>query len=613
SPAGATYTWSGGLVGANPTNVVAGTYTVTVTDNNACSSVTSATINAPISFTATTNISQPSCGQNNGGIAVSPNGAGFSFAWTGGLSGDNPNNLSAGTYTVTVTNTTTNCTATASATLNSNAGLTVNMAATQPTCGNNNGEILVTPNGANYNYVWNNAAINGFNPINLAAGTYTVTVTETVAGCSATASVVLNNSAAITAPVVSGVSNPYCVDETVAALNVSPSQGGVITWFADNGLTTVLATSNTFTPPTSPQAGTVSYWVVETASGCQSPSTQVDLVFEVCSTCNVPTPVGVNTAITTCEGTLNTTAFEVTNNDATATVHWYDAANQEVGTGNTFVPTVAGTYTAVTVANNDPTCVSPAVTATLTETVVGDASFAYSAATYCQGTLDITPTISGTNGGTFSATGLAIDPTTGAFDATTVGTFVITYAIGGNCSASSTFEVTIVPSIVLTITGDTDINLGEGTQLTVTGGTTYTWNAANSLSCTDCANPVATPTQTTSYTVQTAGNECAEPVSITVTVNKPQHVVVIPNAFSPNNDGVNDVFSISGINIATIKLLVYDRWGQKMFEAEGNLNNGWDGTYRGFNCELGVYVYYVVVTYTDGTTEMFKNNLTLVR
>jgi gliding motility-associated-like protein len=124
---------------------------------------------------------------------------------------------------------------------------------------------------------------------------------------------------------------------------------------------------------------------------------------------------------------------------------------------------------------------------------------------------------------------------------------------------------------------------------------------------------VATPTQTTTYTVQTAGGECAEPASVTVLVNMPQHLVIIPNAFSPNNDGTNDIFHIGGVNIATIHLAIYDRWGQKMFEAEGDIDTFWDGTYKGFDCELGVYVYYLNVTYTDETKEMFKNNLTLVR
>jgi hypothetical protein len=199
TPAGATYAWTGGLTGANPTNLNAGTYTVTVTAAGGCSATASTTINPPISFVATATASQPSCGLNNGGIAITPTGAGFSYAWTGGLTGANPTNLNAGTYTVTVTATASGCTATASATLNNNAGLTPTLTPTQPSCGLDNGEISVSPTGANYSYNWSTAGVTGANPTDLTSGTYTVTVTETVAGCSATASVTLNPSSAITA------------------------------------------------------------------------------------------------------------------------------------------------------------------------------------------------------------------------------------------------------------------------------------------------------------------------------------------------------------------------------------------------------------------------------
>ncbi|MBK9460588.1 MAG: gliding motility-associated C-terminal domain-containing protein [Sphingobacteriales bacterium] len=607
TPAGGSYTWTGGLTGATPTNIAAGSYTVTVTAAGGCTVITSITVDASTAITATATPTQPTCGLDNGSILVTP--AGATYAWTGGLAGANPTGVITGTYSVTVT-AAGGCTATASATIDPSTAITATVTPTQPTCGLNNGSILVTPAGATY--AWT-GGLAGANPTNVAAGTYTVTVTA-AGGCTATASATLNTSSAPTAPVVTGLNNPYCVGETVDALSVTPNQGGTITWYANTDLTLAVATGNTYTPPTGVQAGAVSYWVVEDANGCQSPATQLDVTFEVCVTCNVQTPIGVTTALTTCEGTTNTAALEVTNNDPNATIHWYDAANIEVATGNTFVPTTAGTYTAIAIANNDPTCQSPAVTATLTETILGDAGFVYDEDTYCQGTNNITPTITGTSGGTFSATGgLVIDPATGTFNATTAGTFTITYDVTGNCPATNTFVVTVIPSVTIAISGNTTINLGENTQLTATGATTYTWTANATLSCTDCAAPVATPTQTTTYTVQTAGGECAEPASVTVLVNMPQHLVIIPNAFSPNNDGTNDIFHIGGVNIATIHLAIYDRWGQKMFEAEGDIDTFWDGTYKGFDCELGVYVYYLNVTYTDGTKEMFKNNLTLVR
>ena len=90
--------------------------------------------------------------------------------------------------------------------------------------------------------------------------------------------------------------------------------------------------------------------------------------------------------------------------------------------------------------------------------------------------------------------------------------------------------------------------------------------------------------------------------------------VIIPNAFSPNEDGVNDTFQpfITSGTPKTFALFVYDRWGNRVYETT-DIANGWDGTYKGFNCEVGVYVYYVAVTYMDNTDEIIKGNVTLVK
>ena len=83
-----------------------------------------------------------------------------------------------------------------------------------------------------------------------------------------------------TAPLVSGLNNPYCVGEAVDVLTATPSQGGTITWYGNTDLTLVLGTGTNYTPPTGVQAGTVSYWVAEAANGCVGTATQVDVVFE---------------------------------------------------------------------------------------------------------------------------------------------------------------------------------------------------------------------------------------------------------------------------------------------------------------------------------------------
>jgi gliding motility-associated-like protein len=91
----------------------------------------------------------------------------------------------------------------------------------------------------------------------------------------------------------------------------------------------------------------------------------------------------------------------------------------------------------------------------------------------------------------------------------------------------------------------------------------------------------------------------------------PPHVFV-PNIFSPNGDGENDVLFVRGEGISSIDFIVYSRWGQKIFESR-NLNKGWDGTFRGSPVEPGVYVYHLRVEFTNSSEEKFKGNITLVR
>jgi len=88
--------------------------------------------------------------------------------------------------------------------------------------------------------------------------------------------------------------------------------------------------------------------------------------------------------------------------------------------------------------------------------------------------------------------------------------------------------------------------------------------------------------------------------------------VLAPNAFSPNDDGMNDVFGVSGNEIATIRISIYNRFGQLVFE--GNKpTDFWDGTFKAALCEIGVYVYWAEGTFTNGETFTLRGNVTLLR
>jgi gliding motility-associated-like protein len=89
-------------------------------------------------------------------------------------------------------------------------------------------------------------------------------------------------------------------------------------------------------------------------------------------------------------------------------------------------------------------------------------------------------------------------------------------------------------------------------------------------------------------------------------------LVGIPSAFSPNNDGSNDILYVYGAAIATMDLKIFNRWGQLVFETTSK-EKGWDGTYNGTPQPVEVYAYVLQVTFIDGTSKLLKGNLTLLR
>ena len=165
------------------------------------------------------------------------------------------------------------------------------------------------------------------------------------------------------------------------------------------------------------------------------------------------------------------------------------------------------------------------------------------------------------------------------------------------------------------------IDLGD--SITLAGLSTdmmtqYVWTANTDLSCLDCANPVATPTTTQQYILTaTNGAGCDQLVMIDVIVEKPETKIYIPNTFSPNNDGVNDtftVFSKNGFDANTqVTMSIYDRWGNKVYSGNSmDSDLRWDGSFKGDRIVNGVYAYVVEVVDLDGNTEVFKGAITVV-
>src|SRR5690606_25793159 len=147
---------------------------------------------------------------------------------------------------------------------------------------------------------------------------------------------------------------------------------------------------------------------------------------------------------------------------------------------------------------------------------------------------------------------------------------------------------------------------------TVRGIPFYEWQPSVGLNCSDCPNPLASPTETTTYEVTLIDSAvCIASDRILIEVEF-EKILYVPNAFTPNGDGVNDVFYIYATSSKEIELKIFNRWGEKVFESF-NIDLGWDGFYKSELQRPAVFTYHVVVTYLDGDKKLAKGSVTLVR
>lgn len=158
------------------------------------------------------------------------------------------------------------------------------------------------------------------------------------------------------------------------------------------------------------------------------------------------------------------------------------------------------------------------------------------------------------------------------------------------------------------------IPYGGAIQLTATGGNTYSWIPTNGLSFADINNPLASPDSTTLYIVTiTTTDGCIYYDSVLITVLDDITSIFIPNVFTPNSDSKNESFSITSKNISEITWLVFDRWGEKVFEST-SINDLWNGNSKETNCcSKGVYMYYIKYTDINGHKNEMKGNLLLIK
>ncbi|HXC05250.1 MAG TPA: PKD domain-containing protein, partial [Bacteroidia bacterium] len=169
----------------------------------------------------------------------------------------------------------------------------------------------------------------------------------------------------------------------------------------------------------------------------------------------------------------------------------------------------------------------------------------------------------------------------------------------GSVTATQYINLGIVPGGTLSISDDQLIGINTTVSGTISGNMSYSWTPSTGLNCTTCSDPVVSGTgQDITYyvTVTDINLGCVNSDSVKVVFLICDDKPVVPNIFTPNGDGSNDILSVSGLCIRnTYKFEVYDRWGILMFTTQVR-NAGWDGrTLAGQNAQEGSYFYIITV------------------
>lgn len=633
------YSWNGGASQATPdlSTSGAGSYSITVTDGNGCTSS-----DGPFTLSDPSSPAQPNITLNPSAVCIggsftivvdSPDPS-ASYAWNGpngfattgtSVALNNITATEAGSYTVTPT--IAGCTGSTSlpvtVTVNN---LPIVDILTPAALDCNNALVTIdgsnSESGANVSYSWitlsgNTVGTTTNNTVDVDEnGDYRLTVTNTLTGCTDSLDIsVLIDTISPTADAGGDLTSSCTTNSLPIVIVGSNSSAGTnITylWSASNGGN--ITTGSSTDSPTIDMAGTYDLTVTNNDNGCSS-TNSIDVTMDTLS----PTSSVANTTSTV----ISCNSFLVTNLDGSASssgngeTYSWTTTNGVIDSqsGTNAIVSTAGDYTLNVTGSNG--CNSSSVIAITMDTISPTIVIVTPDTLSCVSntTLLDASGSTGTNETYLWSTG----ETSSSISSDTIGIFTLVVTNDNGCSSQSNVEVVEsgVPFASFTAsdtTGNVALDV-DFTDQSLGDGLTYAWTFGDGNTSTQVSpsNTFSSQGEYQTTLVVTDNQGCTDTASITIIVTVIDNTpIVIPNVFTPNGDGENDQFTISG-NIKNMHIMVYNRWGQVMTDLWGS-NAKWDGrTMAGLEVPEGTYYYLIDITDFNDDSFEFTGVFQLIR
>ncbi len=601
-----TFNWQHGANTQNLQNVPGGTYTVTITDDNQCSTTLSATVNQPnAAFTDITRIDNVKCfGSSDGYVDLDIVGGvpPFQYLWSNQSTNQDLLNVPAGHYTVTVTDAA-GCLVIDSATVSEPDTMTTVITATPVSCSTSadaNIQLTVTGGTPPYNFLWSNFVFTQ-NQTNVPAGTYTVLITDKN-GCLQMDAITIIPAPGLNATLT--VKDISCHNDNNGEVEVVVNGGTPpynYNW--SNNLT---GSSVTNLIP-----GIYSVTITD-AVGCSG-------VHSALITEPLELNLTVSASSVLCHGDNTGIAIPfVTGGTGAYTYHWSINTPNNVTNNSPALINVRGATYYLEVRDENNCSVMETVVIGQPDELSVELSTA-SGVTCASG--DDGEALFIASGGVppyqYSVR-TNIFQNDNAFTGLRAGDYGVLVIDANGCMTTNQFTIVDAEGFTVDLPPYLFISLGASDTLKAVVLSdnpvfSYEWLPADFLNCSDCPRPLVTPLYDMTYTlVVTDVNGCAASDEILVVV-KDEYEIYVPNAFSPNGDGLNDIFQpidFGGTRNAVMQ--IFNRWGAKVFETN-NIRSGWDGTFNGKLANSGVFVYRITGEFLDGTPFDRTGSVTLFR